>query len=301
MLIEEINKLKKEKNAVILAHYYVPFEVQAVADYVGDSYYLSKKVKNIDADLIIFAGVRFMGESAKVLNYNKKVCMVSDEADCFMAHLANVIKINELKKQYDDLAVVCYVNSTLELKKHSDVCVTSSNAVKICKNIPNKNIFFIPDKNLGTYVKKVLPEKNIILNDGYCPVHENVLVDHIRKAKNTYPNAKVLGHPELNQEAVKECDFLGSTSMIIDAVKDYPNTDEFIVLTERGILYVLRELYPDKKFIELEEQMCCHDMKMNTLEKLLEVLKFETNEIVISESDMELALKPLEEMLRYAK
>ena len=167
-ITEEINHLKKEKNAVILAHYYVANEVQEIADYIGDSYYLSKAAQKTSADIIVFCGVKFMGESAAILNPEKKVLMPDPTADCAMAHMVQLEKIREMREKYDDLAVVCYINSTAEIKTYSDVCVTSANAVKIVKNLPNQNIFFIPDGNLGRYVAEQVPEKHIIFDDGYC-------------------------------------------------------------------------------------------------------------------------------------
>ncbi len=297
----EINKLKQEKNAIILAHYYCPDEVQAIADYVGDSYYLSKVAAKTNAKLIVFAGVRFMGESAKALNYDKKVCLVSNEADCAMAHMAFVKNILEMRKKYDDLAVVCYINSTLELKKYSDVCVTSANALKICKRLPQKNIYFIPDQNLGRYVKDNIEDKNVILCDGYCPVHHLLSIDEVKHCQKAFPKAITLAHLEVRKEVLDLADEVGSTSNLIEAVSRHPEVNEFIVLTERGILYELRSLYPDKTFIEVESTMCCKDMKLNTLENLYNVLKTEKNEVLISEEDRTKALFPLEEMLRYAK
>ena len=182
-LKEDVLKLKKEKNAIILAHYYVDGAVQDVADFVGDSYALAKKAKNTDADIIVFAGVKFMGESAKMLNPEKKVLMPDLNADCPMAHMASKAVIKKMKEEYEDLAVVCYINSTVELKTMADICVTSSNAVKIVRSLPNKNIFFIPDGNLGAYVKKQVPEKNIILNDGYCITHKRVTLKDVEKAR----------------------------------------------------------------------------------------------------------------------
>ena len=170
-LQNRIKQLKQEKNAVILAHYYVHDEVQEIADYIGDSFYLSKVATKTDADTIVFCGVSFMGESAKILNPEKTVLMPDETADCPMAHMADIDHIEELRKEYPDLAVVCYINSTAELKCHADVCVTSSNAIRIVKALPNKNIFFIPDENLGRFVAKQVPEKNFIFNDGYCHVH----------------------------------------------------------------------------------------------------------------------------------
>ena len=169
---EEIEQLKKEKDAVILAHYYVSPEVQEIADYVGDSFYLSKVAVGLKEKTIVFCGVSFMGESAKILNPEKTVLMPDMAADCPMAHMASAETIEKIRSEYDDLAVVCYINSTAELKRHSDVCVTSSNAVKIVKSLPNKNIFFIPDRNLAHYIAGLVPEKNFIYNEGFCVVHE---------------------------------------------------------------------------------------------------------------------------------
>lgn len=299
-IINEIKKLKKEKEAIILAHYYVNDELQEIADYVGDSFYLSKIAATTNAKQIIFAGVKFMGESAKILNYDKRVFLLDENATCAMAHMATVKRILEMKSKYENLAVVCYINSTMELKKYSDVCVTSANAIKIVSKLPNKNIFFIPDQNLGNYVKEQVKDKNIIVNYGFCPIHHEVKLDSVRKLKKQFPLAIVLAHPECKREILEEADFIGSTSMIIDAVNNYDN-DEFIVLTENGVLYELRNKYPNKQFYEVREQMVCVDMKKNTIEKLYDVLVNETNEVKISIEDRNLALKPLEEMLRYAK
>jgi len=180
---EKINQLKQEKNAVILTHYYAPAEAQEVADYVGDSFYLAKIAKKSTADILVFCGVSFMGESAKILNPDKKVLMPDLTADCPMAHMVAEGKIERMRKEYDDLAVVCYINSTAEIKCKSDVCVTSSNAVKIVRALPNKNIFFIPDRNLGRYVAEQVPEKTIIVNDGCCPIHAAITVEQLKKVK----------------------------------------------------------------------------------------------------------------------
>ena len=177
---EKIERLKKEKDVVILAHYYVDGEVQALADYVGDSFYLSKVATKVTQQNILFCGVQFMGESAKILNPEKNVVMADDFADCPMAHMVTKEKIAEVRAQYDDLAVVCYVNSTAEIKTVSDVCVTSSNAVKVVKNIEAKNIFFVPDNNLGRYVSKMVPEKNFIFHDGFCHVHKSILAENVK-------------------------------------------------------------------------------------------------------------------------
>lgn len=299
-ITEEIRRLKNEKNAVILAHYYVPDEVQEIADYIGDSYYLSKAAKETQADIIVFCGVRFMGESAAILNPDKKVLMPDMDADCAMAHMVNLDKIAEMRKSYDDLAVVCYINSTAEIKTYSDVCVTSANAVKIVQNLPNQNIFFIPDGNLGRYVAEQVPEKNVVLNDGYCPVHAALTAEDVRRAKELHPKAKFLVHPECTKELLDEADYIGSTSGIIQFVKG-DNASEYIIGTETGVFYELKKQNPDKKFYTLSQKQVCMDMKFVTLQKVLEVLEHETNEITVTEDMRKRALVPLENMLALAK
>ena len=218
-IVEEIQKLKQEKNAVILAHYYVRPEIQDIADYIGDSFYLSKVAVGLKEQTIVFCGVSFMGESAKVLNPEKTVLMPDMHADCAMAHMADADTIQKMRDTYEDLAVVCYINSTAELKTHSDVCVTSANAVKIVKELPNKNIFFIPDRNLAHFVAEQVPEKNFVYNEGYCPIHEKMQVEEIKKAKAQHPNAEVLSHPECPKAVLEISDYVGSTSGIIDYAK----------------------------------------------------------------------------------
>lgn len=299
-IIEQIKKLKEEKNAIILAHYYVADEVQEIADDIGDSYYLSKVAKSTDADVIVLCGVSFMGESAAVLNPDKKVLMPDINADCAMAHMVEVDKIAEMRKEYDDLAVVCYINSTAQIKTYADVCVTSANAVKIVKNLPNKNIFFIPDGNLGRYVAEQVPDKNIILNTGYCPIHAAMTKESILEAKKAHPGAKFLVHPECTYDVLEEADYIGSTSGIIDfAAKD--DCMEYIIGTEIGVFYELQKQNPDKKFYTLADKPICKDMKYITLEKILDVLENETNEIGVSEDLREKVLAPLERMLELAQ
>ena len=184
-LKKEIEQLKQEKNAVLLAHYYVDDAVQEIADYVGDSYYLAKVALKESKDVICFAGVNFMGESAKILNPDRTVIMPDQKADCPMAHMVDVEKIEEMRKKYDDLAVVCYINSTAEIKAHSDVCVTSSNALKVVTALPQKNIFFVPDENLGRYIGSKLPEKNFIYNDGFCHVHRSITAENVKKSQRS--------------------------------------------------------------------------------------------------------------------
>ena len=298
-LVKEINNLKKEKNAVILAHYYTTDEVQEVADYIGDSYYLAKVAKTTNADIIVFCGVSFMGESAKILNPDKTVLMPDMLADCPMAHMADIEKIKELRDTYEDLAVVCYINSTAELKCYSDVCVTSSNAVKIVRSLPNENIFFIPDENLGRYIAKQVPEKNIILNDGFCHVHVSMTANTVLTIKENHPEALVLAHPECKQEVLDLADYIGSTSGIIDYATSSSNR-EFIICTESGVRYELETKNPEKTFYYADLKFC-PNMKRNSLEKICHVLKTGENAVEISEELRLNSLKPLDKMLELAK
>lgn len=295
-----IERLKKEKNAVILAHYYAPAEVQEVADYVGDSFYLAKIAKQSDSDIIVFCGVQFMGESAKILNPEKKVLMPDLTADCPMAHMVKDGIIDQMRAKYKDLAVVCYINSTAELKCLSDVCVTSSNAVKIVKSLPNKNIFFIPDHNLGRFVAEQVREKNIILNDGCCPIHAKLTAEQAAAQKEKHPNAKVLSHPECDAEVLAVSDYIGSTADILAFAKK-DESKEYIICTEDGVDYKLRTENPSKRFYYTDPRPCCKDMKLNTLETVLSVLEKEENEVIIDAELSERALIPLNRMLELAK
>lgn len=297
---EKIKQLKEEKNAVILAHYYANPEVQEIADYIGDSFYLSKVAVNLEEQTIVFCGVSFMGESAKILNPEKTVLMPDMTADCAMAHMADEVTIQKMRDTYEDLAVVCYINSTAELKKHSDVCVTSANAVKIVKALPNKNIFFIPDRNLAYHVSKLVPEKNFVFNDGYCPIHEAMKLKEVMEAKEKHPQAEVLTHPECKKELLEISDYIGSTSGII-AYASKSECKEFIVCTEVGVRYELEKQNPDKKFYFTETEPVCHDMKKITLEKIAHVLETGENEVSVTDELREQSQKSLERMLELAK
>jgi quinolinate synthase len=241
-----------------------------------------------------------MGESAKILNPEKTVLMPDETADCPMAHMAEINRIDELKEKYDDLAVVCYINSTAELKRHSDVCVTSSNALKIVKKLPNKHIFFIPDENLGRYIASLVPEKEFIFNDGYCHVHAAISAEQVKAAKASHPDAKFLVHPECKPEVLALADFIGSTSEIID----YAGTSsarEFIIGTELGVLYELKRKNPDKTFYSAGSAQCCPNMKKISLEKIIHVLETGENEVHVSDELRTSANAPLEKMLALAK
>lgn len=298
-LKNRIQQLKKEKNAVILAHYYVHDEVQEAADYIGDSFYLSRLAATTDADTIVFCGVSFMGESAKILSPEKTVLMPDETADCPMAHMADIDRIDRLREEYEDLAVVCYINSTAELKCHSDVCVTSSNALKIVKSLPNHNIFFIPDEHLGRYVAAQVPEKNFIFNDGFCHVHAAVSPEQVKAAKQSHPEAKFLVHPECKADVLELADFIGSTSEIIDYASSC-EAEEYIIGTELGVLYELKERNPGKKFYSAGAALCCPNMKKITLEKIVHVLETGENAVQVTEEMRTRANAPLNRMLELA-
>ena len=297
--VQQIQELKAAKNAVIMAHYYVSDEVQEIADYIGDSYYLSDMATKIDADVIVLCGVSFMGESAKILNPDKTVLVPAQDADCPMAHMATKQAIERVRKEYEDVAVVCYVNSTAELKALSDVCVTSANALKIVKALPNKHIFFIPDQNLAHYIAQQLPDKAFIFNDGYCHIHHSLTVEEVQKALAEHPNAELLIHPECKPEVVSLAQYVGSTSGIIDyATKS--SHDEFVVATEQGVMYELKRRNSDKKFYPAGS-MICKDMKKITLENILKVLQECNTQVIMEQELMKQAHQPMKRMLELSK
>lgn len=298
--IQRIKQLKEEKDVVIMAHYYVDGDVQAVADHVGDSFALSKLATTVKQQNILFCGVKFMGESAKILNPTKKVVMPDITADCPMAHMVTIDRIEEVRKMFPNVAVVCYVNSTAEIKAHSDVCVTSSNAVKVVKALPNKDIFFIPDNNLAQYVAKIVPDKHFIFNDGFCPIHKEITKEDIIEAKKKHPEALVLTHPECVTDVLEVSDFIGSTSEIIDYATA-SKQKEFLVATETGVFYELQQKNPDKIFMSVKSDQVCPDMKKITIDKVL--LALESLEPVV-EMDEDMRVKangPLVNMLELAK
>ncbi len=294
-LSAEINKLKKEKDALILAHYYQIDEVQDIADYVGDSYYLSELAKNSSNKTIVFCGVKFMAESAKILSPEKRIILPNPTAGCPMADMADAEKLTELKKAHPAAAVVCYINSNTDVKALCDVCVTSSSAVDIIKNIPNKEIIFLPDKNLGEFIAEKFPDKTFYLWEGHCITHVKVKKENILAAEELKPNAKILVHPECEKEIRDIADFIGSTGEIIKYTQT-SSSDEFIIVTESGVLHEMKKRSPHKHFYVPGVTMTCVNMKKTTLHDIYHSLKNGDNEIIIDEDIRKKAYKSLENM-----
>ena len=293
-LSEKILKLKKEKNAIILAHLYQIPEIQEIADYVGDSYYLSQVARDAKEDLIIFCGVKFMAESAKVLSPEKTVILPAPNAGCPMADMAEVEDVEEMIKKYPDAFKVCYINSSYEVKALCDASVTSSSALNIIKNIPNKQILFLPDQNLGGYISEFFPEKEFILWRGFCPTHHRITAEDIIKAKEEHPNVKVLSHPECSKEVRDLSDYIGSTSGIINYATECEDK-EFIIATEEGVLHQLKKKNPDKKFY-FPEVMVCPNMKKTSLQDVYDALDAKKEEVILDEEIRKKALTSLENM-----
>ncbi|WKY43696.1 quinolinate synthase NadA [Eubacteriaceae bacterium ES2] len=299
-VVEEIEVLKKERDAVILSHFYTQEGIQNISDYVGDSYYLSKLAKDLPQQTIVFCGVSFMAESAKILCPEKTVLMPDLTADCPMAHMATREKIKAARQAYEDLAVVCYINSSSDIKQDVDVCVTSSNALRIVEKLPQKNIYFIPDQNLGAYLASQIPDKHFILNDGFCHVHQDFSVAELKKAQEKNPNAKVLAHPEAPMEVLSMADYIGSTGGIIDYATASADT-AFIVLTEEGILTKLKRNNPKKAFFTTRNEQICPDMKKITLDKIKTVLEKDFIGVQVEDQVRAGAVKALDRMLELSK
>ena len=297
---EEISRLKKEKNAKILAHYYQLPEVQDVADAVGDSYYLSEVANECEENTIVFCGVKFMAESAKILSPNKTVLLPVSDAGCPMAEMADVEGLLKLKAENPEALVVCYINSTTEVKAYCDVSVTSSSAENIFKNIKNDKIIFLPDRNLGQYLADKFPEKEFILWNGFCVTHTRVKMEDVLELKKIYPDAEVLVHPECEKEIRDLADFLGSTSGILKHATESKNKN-FIVVTEEGILHKMKKQNPDKNFYIPGGSMVCSNMKKTTLKDVYESLMFNQNQIEIEEDIRVKAHKSLMNMHRLSK
>jgi quinolinate synthase len=300
-LFEEINAIKKEKNAVILAHYYQQADIQDIADYIGDSLGLAQQAEKTKADMIVFSGVHFMAETAKLLNPQKKVVLPDLKAGCSLADSCPPVEFKKFKEAHPGHVVISYINCTAEIKALSDIICTSSNAIKIVESVPaDKKIIFAPDKNLGAWIIKKTG-RDMLLWNGACIVHEIFSQQKIASLKNRHPAAKVIAHPECEEPVLKLADFIGSTTALLNYTKT-SNANEFIVVTESGILHQMQNESPLKTFIAAppDNNCACNDcpyMKMNTLEKLYLCMKNEVPEITIPEHLQQPALKALKRML----
>lgn len=299
--ITEVNRLKKEKNAVVLAHCYQNIEIDEVADFVGDSLYLSQMAAKTNADMIIFAGVSFMAETAKILNPSKKVLLPNKKAGCDMADMINLQQLREFKRKNPNIPVVCYINSTAEVKAECDICCTSSNAVEIVKSLNAEKVLFVPDRNLGRWVEKQLKNVEVITYDGCCPIHQNFDPQGIEETRKLYQNAKVLAHPECREEFLNLADFVGSTTGIMNYVKNSSH-NEFIIATENGVVDRLKRDYPNKHFYNIyDKPTVCPSMKLLTVMDIYNSLKNETEEIQVEENLAKQALKCINRMLEVSK
>lgn len=300
-LIDKIEKLKREKGAVILSHFYQRPEIQDIADYVGDSLELSRIAQKTDAEIIVFCGVRFMAETAKILNPKKKVLHPNPKSGCPMADMATLEGVRRLKEEHPDAVVVSYINTNADVKTVSDIVVTSRNAVKVVKSLKEERIIFVPDQFLGGYIAKKVPEKEFILWKGFCPPHFNLSKESLLELKSKYPDAKIAVHPECNTDTVGIADFVGSTSQIVEFATTCEG-DTVIIGTEVGIEHTLKKKNPNKRYLFPQAaDYCgtvhCCDMKKNTLEKVLDVLEKEINEVILPPDVMEKARIPLARML----
>lgn len=287
---EEILKLKKEKDICILAHCYQSPDILEVADFVGDSFALSVSASKVTNKTVIMCGVRFMAETVKILSPDKKVILANGDAGCPMAEMMDKKLIEQVKKQYPDYTVVAYINTTSELKTVCDVCVTSSSALKICKSLDTDKILFIPDKNLGSYIAKQLPEKEFKLLSGGCPTHARMGISEVKKAKAAYPEALFLVHPECVPEVVAEADYVGSTTGIMNYAKE-SDAKEFIIGTESSIVSHLQLACPDKMFYPLSKDLVCHNMKLTTIVDVLNSVKGIGGEEIELDEDVRLGAK----------
>ncbi len=298
MIHERIDELRREKQAVILAHVYTLPAVQDIADYVGDSLGLSQKAAALGSGcrIIVFCGVRFMAETAAILSPRKKVLVPDPDAGCPMASMVSAADVRALRAEHPGAMVVCYVNSTVEVKAESDVCVTSSNAVKIVRRLPAGKIIFIPDRSLGAYVGSQVPEKELILWPGYCPTHHRMIAEQVSEAKAAHPEALVLAHPECTPDVLAFADFIGSTGQIQSYAAE-SKAREFIVASENGLLYRLGNDNPGKTFSPVTKLAVCPNMKKATPRKLLDVLEREDHEVRVDESLRKRALGAINRML----
>ncbi len=297
MLQQKITELKKQKNAMVFAHYYQRLEVQDAADRVCDSFQMAKLAMESDADIIVICGVHFMAESAKILNPSKKVLIPVPDAGCPMADMVTPEDVLRLRAQYPEAAVMCYVNSSAAVKAVSDICCTSSSAIRVAKSLKEKQIIFVPDMHLGKYTAINVPEKEFIFHNGFCPTHHKISEADIKAAKAAHPGAKFTVHPECRDEVVAMADHVGSTAEIIDYVRN-KDAEEFIIGTEEGIIDRLRRELPDKKIYAASSSFVCPNMKKTHLEDLYECLRDEKFEIKMTDEEITGAKKSLDRMVR---
>lgn len=299
-LIEKINKLKKEKNAVILAHCYQNEEIDKVADFVGDSLYLSQMAAKTDADIILFAGVYFMAQTAKILNPSKKVLLPRLESGCRMADMISLNQLREFKSKHPNIPTVCYINSTAEVKSECDMCCTSSNAIKVVKSMNAEKILFLPDTYLGKWVEAQLGNVEVITYPGFCPTHLQIRPEDIENARKKYPDALVLAHPECHQSVTKLADYVGSTTGIMKYAIE-SDKKQFIIATEKGVVDRLQRDYPEKEFILIKESIVCPNMKWHTLTDIYNALDKEEHEINVDKEIASKALECIDRMLEVSK
>lgn len=296
---EQIKRLKEEKGALVLAHYYQNLDIQHAADICGDSFELARAARSSDKTNIVFCGVSFMAESAKIMNPEKHVFLPRADAGCQMADMVTPEIVAEMRRAHPAAKVVCYINSSAATKAVSDICVTSSNALKIVGAIPEDEIIFIPDRNLGAFVAKHFPEKHFYFMQGWCPVHHNLTVEELRAAKERYPDALVVMHPECRDEVLALSDYIGSTSGILGFCRESRHR-AFIIATERAIAERLLEECPDKEFHLMSQNLVCPNMKKTRLDDLLETLSTLDDEVMMTDEEMRAARIPLERMLEAA-
>lgn len=294
-LVDKIKNLKKEKNAIVLAHCYQNVEIDEVADFVGDSLYLSKMAKETNADIIVFAGVSFMAETAKLLSPNKKVLLPRTESGCFMADMINLDSLREFKAQHPNIPVVCYVNSTAAIKAECDICCTSSNALDIVRNMKVPEVLFVPDTYLGKWVEAQLDGVKVTTFNGFCPTHLRITPKDMEDARTKFPNAKILAHPECHFKVSALADYVGSTKAIMDYVAN-SSDKEFVIATEKGVVDRLTRDYKDKKFHLIKDTIVCQNMKWNTLDDIYNSLLNETHEIFLDETVSEKAMACINRM-----
>ena len=300
-LMDEIRELARQRNAIILAHNYQAPEVQDVADVTGDSLGLALEAQKTDAELIVFCGVHFMAESAKILNPEKKVLLPNLSAGCSLADSITPESLQEWKDRYPEHTVVTYVNSTADVKAMSDICCTSANAVSVIRSLPTDKVLFTPDRNLGNWVKRQVPEKEVVVYDGVCPTHDVLRGANVSKARSAFPDAIVIAHPECREDIIALADEVCSTTAMIGRISKYPNVKTFIVATESGIVHQMKKRYPDRQFVMADGcigcRLHCPYMKMNSLENVRRSLVEDKFEIIVEADVMGDARRALERML----